>query len=126
MNAANGQGATPLHFAANCGQASVVSYLLSKVTTAGGPLVASLPTPPSHAAARARSQGARPDAADRAGNTALHVAARVGFPAVIKALLAGGAAATVTNAAGKTPLEVALDADTAHALGGGAVGAVTA
>ena len=68
-------------------------------------------------------QGARPDAADRAGNTALHVAARSGFPLVIKALLAGGAKATVANGAGKLPSDLALDAEVSHALGGVHVGA---
>ena len=31
VNASNAHGATPMHFAANCGQASVIVYLLSKV-----------------------------------------------------------------------------------------------
>ena len=114
VNAANASGSTPLHFAANCGQVSVVTYLISKVRRGSMQRVMLLAAQPLR---RRLLQGAHADAKDSAGNTPLHVAARTGFPAVVKALLAGGAKATLTNAAGKAPAEVALDADTVHSLG---------
>jgi ankyrin repeat protein len=89
----NSAGQTPLHIACNNGQLSIVSYLLSKE--------------------------ADPNEADKGGNTALHIAAKVGFKTVVQALLAGGAK-TSTNRAGKTPAQVANDADIAKMIEGGA------
>jgi ankyrin repeat protein len=47
---------------------------------------------------------------DKQGSTPLHLAARCGFTAVAKALLADGAQ-DMANRAGKTPSQVAIDHD---------------
>lgn len=51
--------------------------------------------------------GADVNIQDRKGNTALHVAARAGFCALAKVLLAAGADPTINNAAKRTPLREA-------------------
>jgi uncharacterized protein len=51
--------------------------------------------------------GADVNIQDRKGNTALHVAARAGFCALAKVLLAAGADPTINNAAQRTPLREA-------------------
>ena len=88
----NNAGQTPLHIACNNGQVSIVSYLLSKE--------------------------ADPNEVDKGGNTSLHIAAKVGFKTVVQALLAGGAKSS-TNRAGKTPAQVANDADIAKLIDSG-------
>eukprot|EP00937_MAST-01D_sp_MAST-1D-sp2_P007487 g7487.t1 len=98
-------GRTPLHKAAFWGHHDIVSYLVGE-------------------------KGISPDAVDSAGDTALHDAARFGHADVIKALLAGGASVSATNAAGQTPMDVArvFDQEAAAAgaglTGGSAGGAV--
>ena len=50
--------------------------------------------------------GANPNAVNAKGDTALHIAARDGRLEPLRVLVAGGADATVRNAAGQTPLEL--------------------
>ncbi|KAI8465497.1 MAG: ankyrin repeat-containing domain protein [Monoraphidium minutum] len=86
LSAANAEGKTPLMMAAAMAE--------------GG----------SEAAAMLIKRGADPAAADKAGNTALHMAAISGNAPVARMLLAtlhGGALAAAANAQGRTPMHVA-------------------
>ncbi|KNC52463.1 uncharacterized protein AMSG_12124 [Thecamonas trahens ATCC 50062] len=73
-----------LHKAAFWGHVQVIDYLCNEV-------------------------GINPDVQDVYGDTALHDAARFGHADVVKLLLAAGASTSVTNAAGLTPLQVAVE-----------------
>ena len=53
--------------------------------------------------------GAEVDMQDALGNSALHIAAACGFKSAIAVLLEMGGNATLTNKAGKKPVDVALD-----------------
>jgi len=64
--------------------------------------------------------GARPDAASRSGDTALHVAAALGYDTVVQLLVDRGAAVSVKNARGLTPLAAAMFGSTAGARGAAA------
>ena len=55
---------------------------------------------------------------DERGNTALHLAAEAGAADLCRLLVSAGADVAVLNAAGKTPQEVAADAETAGDLAG--------
>lgn len=55
------------------------------------------------------AKGAKVDATDHAGNTALHEAAMMDAAAAAKLLLAAGASRTKKNGDGKTPYELAKD-----------------
>ena len=64
--------------------------------------------------------GARLDAASRSGDTALHVAAALGYDTVVQLLVDRGAAVSVKNARGLTPLAAAMFGSTAGARGAAA------
>jgi ankyrin repeat protein len=81
LNTQDGQGLSPLHYAANGGHAETVTLLLT--------------------------QKARFDLTDHNGDTALHAAARQGSAAVLEQLLIAGAQTAVENRAGATPQDVA-------------------
>ena len=82
VNAAQGDGMTALHWAAEHGNANMAKMLVYA--------------------------GADPDAATRIGlHTPLHVAAEAGSAEVVRALLDGGARAGATTSTGVTPLHFA-------------------
>jgi len=81
-NAKDGLGWTPLHWAAEIGDAELVALLLS--------------------------HGAAPDTRDATDATALHRAAGGGRTEVCRQLLAAGADITSKNSLGWTPLQVAV------------------
>ena len=64
--------------------------------------------------------GARLEAASRSGDTALHVAAALGYDTVVQLLVDRGAAVSVKNARGLTPLAAAMFGSTAGARGAAA------
>jgi len=86
----SGDGWTPLMKAASAGDCHLVTYLLC--------------------------EGADPDIADNRGWTALHYAAVNGRPECAELILIAGANPTPKNADGVTPLSLAADEVTAHAI----------
>jgi len=88
VRAKNRRGAEPLHYAADTNrwrpaeQAAIIEFLLSI--------------------------GADPNALDRSGVAPLHRAVRTRSLPAVRALLDGGARATVRNGAGSTPLHLAV------------------
>ncbi len=91
VNAAQGDGMTPLHWAAMKGQAEIASILLY----AGG----------SHAATTRLG-----------GYTPLHLAARAGSAPIVDALVAAGASVTATTSSGATALMLAAESGTLAAV----------
>ncbi len=91
VNAAHGDGMTPLHWAADRGNLAAVTLLLARQ--------------------------ARVDAVTRLGRyTPLHVAARGGHAAIVSALLAAGASADAVTTTGAMPLHFAAAAGRAEAV----------
>ena len=91
VNAAQGDGMTALHWAAEHGNANMAKMLVYA--------------------------GADPDAATRIGlHTPLHVAAEAGSAEVVRALLDGGARAGATTSTGVTPLHFAAMSGNADAV----------
>ncbi len=92
VNAAQGDGMTALHWAADNGNASLASLLIYA--------------------------GANLEAATRIGHyTPLHVASRAGHADVVKALLAAGAKVDARSTSGATPLHLAAAAGDDQAVG---------
>ncbi|CAM9942142.1 unnamed protein product, partial [Choristocarpus tenellus] len=64
-----------------------------------------------------RRVGASIDKEDKQGNTPLHIASKSGFSSLVSLLIDLGAMRHVTNKAGKTPRDVALDSSVAALFG---------
>lgn len=120
----NGQGETPLHWAAWCGAVECVEQLLdagalvnapadngkTPLHFAAGPLDAPVdrPLPDNTDVVRVLvGKGASLDAGDQHARTPLHHATFQGYGKVAQALLEAGANPNLRNARGKTALEVA-------------------
>jgi len=104
-------GRSPLHIATTNGFEDILSILVA----AGADIFvkdAAGSTPAGLALARGDSTivamfGSSPDVSDYLGETALHYAAAAGLEKAVQSLLALGADATLLNAAGETPADVA-------------------
>jgi hypothetical protein len=114
------QDATPMHYAAACGQIAAANVLLMKGADLGA-IAAGLgdATPAHFAASLADSKtaalmlgtlvgnGASPGARKKDGTTPLHVAAHHGSANAVRLLVRRGADATAADSAGDTPVQVA-------------------
>jgi hypothetical protein len=116
INAADADGLTPLHWAADSAEAETAQQLLALGANANARDHAG--RTPLHYAARAGqssiveqlfAHGASISAADVRGNTPLHLAASRARPAVAGLLIAAGADVNARNEAGQTPLHVVGD-----------------
>jgi ankyrin repeat protein len=125
VNAAQGDGMTALHWAAQNGNVDIMHILLyagasvQATTRLGGytPLhMASMRG--SEAAVRLLlDNGSKPDVLTSTGVTALHFAAQAGRPQAIQALLAGGADVNAKDTySGRTPLMFATAANRLDAI----------
>ena len=114
------QDATPLHYAAACGQVPVASTLLTKGADLGAKAKRLGDATPAHFAAGIADQktavlmlgtivgnGAPADARNSDGDSPLHIAALHGHADAARMLIRRGADPLAANAAGKTPLELA-------------------
>jgi ankyrin repeat protein len=114
------QDATPLHYAARCGQVPIANVLLQKGAELGARASRLDGATPAHfAAAVADSKtalqvlgtlvgnGATADARQTDGVTVLHVAAQQGHADAVRLLVRRGADPVAVDGSGKTPLEVA-------------------
>ncbi|CBZ30817.1 putative ankyrin repeat protein [Leishmania mexicana MHOM/GT/2001/U1103] len=90
IDAADCEGWTPLHYAADRGHAHVVEALLD--------------------------EGANVNARDTAKRTPMHLAALSGRPDVVAVLLRHGASKTTKNVAGMTPMDCAKQTDQAAVI----------
>ncbi|KAG5466302.1 hypothetical protein LSCM4_01448 [Leishmania orientalis] len=90
IDAADGEGWTPLHYAADRGHADVVTALLD--------------------------EGANVNARDAAKRTPMHLAALSGRTDAVAVLLLNGASKTAKNVAGMTPADCAKEAGQAAVL----------
>ncbi len=123
VNATDGDGAMPLHWAASRGHAAVVAALLD-----GGADVDAVSQnrrTPLHWAVRNGCEavvrlllaaGALVDAVDLWGGSALIFAAKYGYEAVVQVLLAAGAKVNAVDKQGYTPLRIARDGPTYDAI----------
>ena len=122
------KGATPLHAAAMHGLSRWVSFYLAKGANANAKNEWGA-TPLHEAASRGKSfaivksliaAGADVNAKTKSGDTPLHEAASRTWPGVkdvVQLLTANGASKTERNASGKTPLDIATEANNTELLG---------
>jgi ankyrin repeat protein len=123
VNMPNLAGDTPLHVAALCGRSAVIENAIAfgpdfavrnpkrKNSTAAHLGLESSPKDAAEAMAFAMiGNGLDPNLANADGETILHCAARTGYSRVIRLLLQKGGSTGAKNAAGQTPLEIALAA----------------
>ncbi len=124
-NDRDASGRSPLHVAAANGLNDIISLLVA----AGADIFvkdATGATPTGLAFARGNDAivamfGISPDVSDYLGETALHYAAAAGLEKAVQSLLALGADASLLNAAGETPADVATrrgNSAVAQVLGG--------
>ncbi len=98
LRACNAKGDTPLHLAARLGwEGAVVTYAQKTDCYAG-----------THLAGRF-TEGPDPFAVNRAGQSALHAAVLGGNPGVVRALLKGGAPASLCDLQGRTAERLAIE-----------------
>jgi uncharacterized protein len=123
VNMPNLAGDTPLHVAALCHRSEVIENAIAygpdfairnpkrKNSAAAHLGLQSSPKDAAEAMAFAMiGNGLDPNLANADGDTILHCAARTDFPRVIRLLLQKGAVANAKNAAGETPLDMAVAA----------------
>jgi ankyrin repeat protein len=123
VNMPNLAGDTPLHVAALCHRSEVIENAITygpdftvrnpkrKNSTAAHLGLQSSPKDSAEAMAFAMiGNGLDPNLANADGDTILHCAARTDFPRVIRLLLQKGASVNGKNAAGQTPLDIAIAA----------------
>jgi len=114
------QDATPLHYAAACGQIAVANTLLMKGADLGAKAPRLGDATPAHFAAgiadhktallmlgTIAGNGAPADARQADGESPLHIAAHHGHADAVRLLIRRGADPSAANRAGKTPLELA-------------------
>jgi len=114
------QGATPLHYAAACGQIPVANTLLMKGADLGAKAPRLGDATPAHFAAGLADgktallmlgtlvgNGAPADARQTDGDSPLHIGARKGHAEAVRLLIRRGADPAAANSAGKTPLDLA-------------------
>jgi ankyrin repeat protein len=114
------QGATPMHYAAGCGQVAVANILLAKganlsVTASGLDdatplhLAASFadPTISMQMAQTLAGNGANVTARKTDGETSLHLAAKAGGVETVRLLLRKGADPALKDSGGRTPMDMA-------------------
>jgi ankyrin repeat protein len=120
---ANPAGDTPVHVAAMCNRSEVIENAIMygpdfalrnpkrKNSTAPHLGLRSAPQAPAEAMAFAMvGNGLDPNLADADGETVLHSASYTGYPRVIRLLLQKGGQAEARNAAGETPVDIAVAA----------------
>lgn len=116
VNAASNRGATPLHYAATAGSADSVRALLARggderLSNDHGERALHRAAAAGHAAViqefAKHGRRSRVDAANRKGETALHLAALSGSVEGVEMLLARGAGANRQSQGGETPLHMA-------------------
>lgn len=109
-------GYTALHYAVGIGDAALADALIAAGADVNAPSKQNFATPLHVAVMQTRADmlasllaaGANVGAANRNGQSALHFAAYRGDQAIAQQLLAGGAAASLKDAGGRTPLDWAL------------------
>jgi ankyrin repeat protein len=125
VNAAQGDGMTALHWAAEYGDSALTAALLKakanvKATTRIGgytPLLVAVKTGSPAVVRLLLTAGADPKATTDAGGTALHLAAGAGNPAVVEALIDKGADVNAREPEwGQTPLIFAAEFNRAAAI----------
>jgi ankyrin repeat protein len=123
VNMPNLAGDTPLHVAALCHRSEVIENAIAygpdfavrnpkrKNSTAAHLGLQSGPKDAAEALAFAMiGNGLDPNLANADGDTILHCAARTDFPRAIRLLIQKGAVANSKNAAGQTPIDIAVAA----------------
>ncbi|MCX7723208.1 MAG: ankyrin repeat domain-containing protein [Verrucomicrobiae bacterium] len=116
VNARDGLGRTPLHYAAKTCQPATAALLIKSGADCSAR--AKDGTTPLHLASAYENHevvrilldaGAPVDARDSEGNTPLHLCAQWGDPTTPRLLVGAGAPLDVVNRAGKTPLRIAVE-----------------